>query len=120
MNTDSNESIMLYFLLLTSFIWLALYAVMSYFGNTLADIPSNGNVIIPLFNDILSWFIAFLNSISLSLFSDFFAGLYTQISTFMNIWNVLNIYLFYVIFIPFVLVLIIYFIKLVYPVFIGD
>ncbi len=120
MNNDTDKSIMLYFLMLTSFIWLSLYTVVTYFGNSLSDIPSNGNVLIPFFNDILSWFIAFLNTITLTVFSDFFTGLYTQIESFMNIWNILNINLFYAIFIPFVFVLIIYIAQLVYPLFIGE
>lgn len=118
-NTAGNHfdnQLILYFLLITTVLYVSVYLVLNHFGYTFADVPSNGNVITPIIEsifDLVSTFLTWLTSFSLFGVTPFgflsgvtsaLVELINQIVLFVNVWNILNIYVFYIIFIPFTLI----------------
>lgn len=108
-----------YFLVITTIIWVSVYLVITFFGNSIEDIPSNGNTLVPIVAEAIHWIISVLNTLTIGLISDYWAALSSQLDTFISVWNVIPIYLFYIIFIPYIIILVVIAAQLILPALIG-
>jgi hypothetical protein len=121
MKSDSGgDGVLLYwFILITVGLWVSLFLVLRYFGYSISDIPSNGNVILPIITTTLSFLSSVIGTLSfipyVGTFATALSSFITSLSSFFNIWNVLNIYLFYVIFIPWSTTFVFIILRLVMP-----